>query len=266
MAPAKRFSLRHGIEPIPDEPIIEAAPDRLRYFVLEFLKNNFYDYIALETVSRSLCLPELISDPGVRAQAWTVLHAQIFGCEWWALYNLLEVIYQDLPSMGSGRERSFVAALNAVLAEESVGWRMDLEGELQRLLPEAAAARQDEVFRELQAPRFASAWTNMLSAYTAYNARPRRDQDVCSAVFDALESVAKEIFSMPKSTYGDVIKEARKRQTFSAETLSVLERLYALASAHFRHGMTEPFKLIQAEVEFVYLTCIGAILMFLRVR
>jgi hypothetical protein len=33
----KRFSLRHGFEAAPEQPIFDDAPKRLRFFVLEFL-------------------------------------------------------------------------------------------------------------------------------------------------------------------------------------------------------------------------------------
>jgi glutamate mutase epsilon subunit len=54
------------------------------------------------------------------------------------------------------------------------------------------------------------------------------------------------------------------RDIFAPETLSVLEKLYALANDNFRHGMTEPFKLGAPEVEFVYVSCMAGILLFIR--
>jgi glutamate mutase epsilon subunit len=69
---------------------------------------------------------------------------------------------------------------------------------------------------------------------------------------------------MPTATFGDVIKAARMRDIFAPETLSVLEKLYALANDNFRHGMTEPFKLGAPEVEFVYVSCMAGILLFIR--
>jgi hypothetical protein len=58
--PPKRFSLRHGIEAEPSQPVFEDAPPRLRYFVLEYLKDNFYEHAAVALVARVLCRPELI--------------------------------------------------------------------------------------------------------------------------------------------------------------------------------------------------------------
>jgi hypothetical protein len=87
---------------------------------------------------------------------------------------------------------------------------------------------------------------------------------VCTNIFDALESVAKAVCSLPNGTFGDVLKLQKTRDAFSGQTISTLEKVYALASAHFRHGMTEPFNLKPAEVDFVYVTCLAGIMLFVR--
>jgi hypothetical protein len=259
----KRFSLRYGIEAEPSQPVFEDAPRRLRYFVLEYLKNNFYDHIAVALVGRVRSCPELIVS-GAGRTAWERLLPHIFTCEWEELYNMIEEIYKDLPKMGPGEEQGFVEQLNDVFSEESIGWKMDPGGRLQRLLPEAIQVEAERVFGELQIPRFAPALAHMQVAHAAYNSRPRRDLEVCSSAFDALESVMKEVFSMPTATLGGVVDAVRKRNIFASETLSVLERIYALSNNHFRHGMTEPFRLGAPEVEFVYVSCMAGILLFIR--
>jgi AbiJ N-terminal domain 4 len=261
--PTKRFSLRHGIEAEPSQPIFEDAPKRLRYFVLEYLRNTIHDHEAVALVARALCLPELIGS-GAGRTVWETLQPYIFKCEWWEVYNILEATYVDLAEKSDGWEEDFAEKLNRVFSEESIGWKMDPRGRLQRLLPEAIQVEAERVFGELQIPRFAPALAHMQAAHDAYNFRPRRDLEVCSSAFDALESVAKEVFSMPTATFGAVIKEAGKKDIFAPETLSVLEKLYGLANNHFRHGMTEPFRLGAAEVEFVYVSCMAGILLFIR--
>jgi hypothetical protein len=57
----KRFSLRHGLEKVPDKPIFDDAPDRLRYFLLDYLKSNFEAYIARQIVAKVLCIPDLLT-------------------------------------------------------------------------------------------------------------------------------------------------------------------------------------------------------------
>jgi hypothetical protein len=69
---------------------------------------------------------------------------------------------------------------------------------------------------------------------------------------------------MPTGTFGDVLKLQKVRDIFSAQTISTPEKVYGMASAHFRHGTTEPFKLTPAETDFVYVTCPGGIMLFVR--
>jgi hypothetical protein len=261
----RRFTLRNGIEETPAQPIFDDAPRRLRFFVLDFARDNFHSHVAKDVVARALCLPDmLVSRRDMGGDTWQQLQGPIFNCKWGELFNLLEAMYQALLIRSDGFHRKLVDGLNQTFSEESIGWRMDGEGRLVRLLPAATQAEAESVFRELQNTRFAPALANVESAYDAFNARPRRDQEVCSSAFDALESVAKEVFSMPTATFGDVIKEARKRTVFASETLTILEKLYAMASSHFRHGMTEPFRLTPPEVEFVYVSSMAGILLFVR--
>jgi hypothetical protein len=62
----------------------------------------------------------------------------------------------------------------------------------------------------------------------------------------------------------DVLAEARKQQSLASETISVLQKLYEMANGHFRHGMTTPFTLKAAEVDFVLVSCKAGILLFVR--
>jgi len=98
----------------------------------------------------------------------------------------------------------------------------------------------------------------------AYDDRPQRGRDSCRNIFDALESVAKEVFDMPRATFGDVLNAARKQQSMASETISVLQKLYDMANAHFRHGMITQFTLKLPEVDFVVVSCIAGILLFVR--
>jgi hypothetical protein len=98
----------------------------------------------------------------------------------------------------------------------------------------------------------------------AYNDRPRRGRDSCRNIFDALESVGKEVFGMPTATFGGVLDEARRRQDMSKETISTLQKLYDMANGHFRHGMTTEFILKPAEVDFLFLSSIAGVLLFTR--
>ena len=48
------------------------------------------------------------------------------------------------------------------------------------------------------------------------------------------------------------------------ETLRMLEALNMMRHNHFGHGMSEPFSLSAQEVDFVYLSCMAAAILFAR--
>jgi hypothetical protein len=96
----------------------------------------------------------------------------------------------------------------------------------------------------------------------AYDDRPQRGRDVCKNIFDALGSVAKQVFRMPTGTFGKVLDKARGQM--ASETIATLQKLYEMANNHFRHGMTTPFTLKSAEVDFVLVSCLAGILLFAR--
>src|SRR5208282_1294243 len=111
-----------------------------------------------------------------------------------------------------------------------------------------------------------------LSAYSRVSApldfdegaRPRRDRDACSNVFDSMESVAKEKLEMPQATFGQVVTHIRQRQALNEQVVGLLEAINTLRNRNFGHGMVDPFSLTGPEVDFIYLTCIGAILLLAR--
>jgi hypothetical protein len=259
----ERFSLRYNYEEKPGNPIFDEAPKRLRFLVIRSFQKYFYLHQVPLIIGEALCRPELITKGIEREEIWEVLFPYIENATGWEIYNLIESMHSKVKEIQNDHGNEFEKDVNRLFGEESIGWQLK-DGKLQRTLPMAARVQVDTVFKELEHPRFAPALAHITAAYKAYNARPRRDFDVCSSAFDACESVAKEIFGIPTGTFGDALKEARSKNRCTPETINTLEKLYALASNHFRHGMTEPFALGSPEVDFVYLTCLAAILLFAR--
>ena len=154
--------------------------------------------------------------------------------------------------------------MNRILAAYRTAWELDDEGRLYRILPIAALSQVADAFGELQADRFAPALELYNAGRNAYDDRPRRDRDACSNMFDAMESVAKEKYQMPNSTFGQVVAHIPSTATMNAQIIGVLSALNDLRNRHFGHGMTMPFKLSSAEVDFTYLSCISGILLLTR--
>jgi hypothetical protein len=172
-------------------------------------------------------------------------------CRWWC----------EIPELFRSEYRD---AVNQVLSGHKIVWELRTDGRLHRVLPPAIQVQVESAFQELSQPRFEAGLASFREGVTAYDDRPQRGRDACKNMFDALESVSKEIFGMPTATFGGVLAEARKKQSASNETITVLETLYSMANSQFRHGMTTPFTLKSAEVDFVVVSCIAGILLFVR--
>lgn len=180
-------------------------------------------------------------------------------------------VYDLLPRLGSEFRRvglfdQFRTDLNRILAGNRIAWDMDATGNLVRALPEEAATSVRVALRELSRPEFEAAHLLLLDAIDAYNDRPQRPRDACANAFDAAESAGKIIVGLPSGTFGDVVGELRRRRSLQSETLRVLEAMNVTRNRHFGHGTTEPFALSNQEVDFIYLSCVAAAIMFARMR
>lgn len=181
--------------------------------------------------------------------------------DWSRVYDLICRLWPEVPV---GLEADYRTSVNRILAAYRIAWDLGEDGQLHRVLPPAARSQVEAASRELNQPRFAAALKSFLKGMNAYEDRPQRGRDACKNIFDALESVSKEVFGMATATFGNVLAEARKRQSIASESISVLQKLYDMANAHFRHGMTTPFTLKPPEVDFVFLSSVAAILLFVR--
>lgn len=181
--------------------------------------------------------------------------------DWQRFYDLIIRVGAEIPA---GLRKEYRGLVNQLLSSYRIAWELGDDDHLTRVMPGALAHQLETAFRELNQPRFAAALASFQSGLTAYNDRPQRGRDACKNTFDALESVAKEIGEKPKGTFREVLSDIRKVQFLSAETLGSLQKLYDLANNHFRHGMTGPFALKPAEVDYILVSCWGAILLFVR--
>jgi hypothetical protein len=183
------------------------------------------------------------------------------GADWQRFYDLIIRVAAEIPQIFQAEHRQLV---NQLLATYRIAWEMDDNDHLRRVLPTAIGGQVEAVFRELSQPRFSAALASFQQGMSAYNDHPQRGKDACKNIFDAVEATAKEVRQMPTATFGNVIAEIRKVRLLSDETLASLQKLYDLANNHFRHGMTKPFALKSAEVDYFLVTCCGAILLFMR--
>jgi hypothetical protein len=183
--------------------------------------------------------------------------------DWIKVYDLICRLWPEFQSAGVSED--YRQGVNRILSGYGVVWELNAEGQLQRHLPLGPQRLVDAAISELRAPRFAPALTLFNAARDAFDGLPRRDRDACSNIFDCMESVAKEVFNMPNDTFGSVLRHIRQIQSLQGDVISVLEAINTLRNHKFGHGMTVSFDLSSGEVDFTYLTCIGAILLFIRI-
>jgi hypothetical protein len=181
--------------------------------------------------------------------------------DWQRFYDLIIRVAAEIPQIFQAEHRQLV---NQLLATYRIAWELDDNDHLRRVLPTAIGSQVEAAFRELSQPRFSPALASFQLGMAAYNDRPQRGKDACKNIFDAVEATAKEVHHMPTATFGNVLTEIRRAQSLSSETHASLQKLYDLANNHFRHGMTNPFALKSAEVDYVLVSCCAAILLFVR--
>ena len=181
--------------------------------------------------------------------------------DWQRFYDLIIRVAAEVPTVFQTEYRQLV---NQLLAVHRIAWELHDDDHLRRILPAAIGSQAEAAFRELSQPRFSAALASFQGGMAAYNDRPQRAKDACKNIFDAVEATAKEVNQLPTATFGNVLTEIRRKQSISVETLASLQKLYDLANNHFRHGMTSPFALKAAEVDYFLVSCLAAILLFIR--
>lgn len=179
--------------------------------------------------------------------------------------RVLDLVLRFAPEfLAVGAFDAYRDTVNKLLAGYGIAWDLAPDGRLSRVMPELAAAHVASAFFELSGPAFAPALALLTSARDAYDDRPRRDRDACANAFDALESVAKQKYTQPASTFGQVVRSLRQSGSLNPEVIGVLEAVNTLRNRNFGHGMTTPFALDSASVDFTYVSCVAGILLLTR--
>ena len=200
-------------------------------------------------------------DGGWRAGASRVVDE----IEWPRFYDLILRFFTELERKQSYGLEEYVEGVNRVLAAHGIAWELTADGRLQRVLPATAKEQVIAAMEELSSDRFAAASKLLASACDAYNDRPRRDRDACANAFDAMESTAKERFSMPTATFGAVMKKVREEDALHPSVCEFLKRIEVLRHNDFGHGPTTGAReLSKPEVDFTYLSCVAGIVLFAR--
>ena len=245
---------------------VEDAPRQMRQELVDLfftLAEHHPDEIPPEHIYRATAQSLGIEASGVPYSGYRYATGRdIRNVDWSRVYDLIIRLWPDFDRHALGRQ--YREGVNRILAAHMSAWDLDEDGRLCRVLPTDAIHQVADAIRELQAERFAPALELFNAARNAYDDRPRRDRDACSNMFDAVESVAKEKYQMPNSTFGQVVARIPQTGTMNAQIANVLNALNDLRNKNFGHGMTTSFQLSSAEVDFTYLSLVGGILLLTR--
>lgn len=265
--PVRNFSSQLPNAPMTSRNIDNDAPIGLRHEFIDLVfmiyEQNFSQNIrqVYQVIAQTVGIqPSNSPSAGYRHAA----SREISQADWPRVYDLICRFWIEISNQLPGLTDQYRTGINRILAGHGIAWDLDQDGVLRRILPTVVRLQLNAAFQELSDPRFATALSSFTLAMDAYDDRPQRGRDACKNIFDSLESVAKEIYAMPTATFGQVLNTARANQSIASETISILDKLYQMANSHFRHGMTTPFTLKPAEIDFVVVNCLAGILLFVR--
>ena len=69
---------------------------------------------------------------------------------------------------------------------------------------------------------------------------------------------------MPDVTFGEVLNAVNRQGVLNEPTVRLLRSIEVFGHNTLRHGRIEAFRFSSAEVDFVFTTCVAAILVFSR--
>ncbi|HEY0722931.1 MAG TPA: hypothetical protein VGD41_02830 [Pyrinomonadaceae bacterium] len=216
-------------------------------------------YLLYQIISQSLGFrPAAEPHRDVRYSAGRIIER----VEWPRVYDLISRLWTEY--VRANLEDDLREGINRVLAGYGSAWEFRQDGTLRRVLPLVGQQQVEAAFAELQDARYAAALVLLEAATQAYNDHPRRERDVCANAFDAVESLAKIKYGMPAATLGDVLRHLRATAGFNPQILGTLEAVNTLRNRNFGHGMVALPNLTAAEVDFTYVTCVGAVILLAR--
>ena len=254
----REFTRSRGLTP---RTIDNAAPSALR---LEWISAVFG--LADEGHSNSTNLYQMIN--GTLGISDSVKpyggHAHRAGenlcrAEWERFYDVVLRIYREFSRCGAASK--YIAVTNDVLAAHGIVWHLSDGGGLERILPTDVHVNVVAAFEELAEPKYKAACELFLLAKEAFDARPRRERDAGANAFDGLESVIKIRFG-DHGTFGQVLD--KRKGALNKEVFEVLRKIEVVRHNHLGHGTAAPFSLSSGEVDLIYVSCLMAARLIVR--
>lgn len=245
---ANSFSRRHGFQPSePPITIWDDAPEDFRHALLSTAtdKCGLNPYPLRDIVCGVLRKRPDPNNWSEYPNVWGEVEGHVYGCEWFRVYDITEVIRDHLvekasyPKEEDARVVLFDAEINAALRELGIGWQIT-DGFIQ--------ARGDDAFEKvvtaakevLLASDKTTAHNELLEALKDISRRPEPDSTgAIQHSMAALECVAKDITGMPNATLGQILS---RNATIVPKPLDqAVDKVWGFASdkaRHVREGQT----------------------------
>jgi hypothetical protein len=223
-----KFSLRYGLRPRPTGLLYDSVPETARvgltHIVDEcepFLRNTaLYKEVTWALHARRE--PSACDYPGV---ALDHVKEILRKCDWWAFFDVCEVIAHHFRPGSVGDE--FEALANQLFDEEQVGWRLN-HGLVERVGTEQSQRLIDDARRSLRGARFAGPEEQFGKALRALSVRPKPDTANCvKDAVGAVEGVARILTGNHTALLSDIIKDLRAKKVIHGALAKCFDGAYA---------------------------------------
>jgi hypothetical protein len=237
MALEQPFSKRNRFAGPKEITIREAAPENLRYFVVQTTMDLGWRPSRLRDV---ICrLLRATPDPGHRWDSDIQKEIQylVDDCDWFKVYDLIEVLHASLAQADeySGEDNAGVFArdLNEFFIDEGIGWQI-IDGKIVTRGSEAFETLVTGAASALETSERPTAAKHLHEALEDLSRRP--EADLPGAAYHAmgsLECVARDLTGDTKATLGDILK--RYPGLLPKPLDEALSKVWGYASNEARH-------------------------------
>jgi hypothetical protein len=238
MALGQPFSKRNRFSSRKEIVIREDAPENLRYFVVQTTLDLGWPPGRFRDV---LCRVLRVS-PDARnhwhGEIRHEIHSLINGCDWFKVYDLIEVLHASLPradeySGGEDDAGVFARDLNEFFIDEGIGWQL-IDGKIVTRGSEAFETLVTKAASALETSERPTAARHLHEALEDLSRRP--EADLPGAAYHAmgsLECVARDFTGVPKATLGDILRRYPGLLPKPLDT--ALSQVWGYASNEARH-------------------------------
>lgn len=238
------FSRRHGYQgAAPPITVWEEVPQDVRFAVLQIAKDDcqMSPSRLRDIICKSLRKQPDPSNWSEYPNIWEEVQSLLRRCEWYRVYDIIELIAQNLSGKHvSGRgtfetaSTAFEEEVNRLFVEFGIGWHIE-SGFVQARGEDSYEAYVKAATTELEQSNRATAFTELKEAIQDVSRRPEPDTTgAIQHAMAALECVAREVSNDPNATLGKLIQ--RNPDLFPKPVDNAVEKLWGYASENARHG------------------------------